>query len=94
MGIVATVVLTIISALGGVFLWAWLSSCQEQRRQRRVFIEKQVQELYSPLLNILRQARALCEVRKHAAAEGAWAELCHEAGERGGPEVLQRLQVF
>jgi hypothetical protein len=93
MGIFAIVVLTIISAVGGVFLWAWLSSCQEQRRQRRAFIEKQVQELYSPLLNILRQVRALCEVRRHRAAEGVWAELCQEAGERGGPDVLQRLSA-
>jgi hypothetical protein len=91
MGIFATVVLLTISAVGGVFLWARLSGCQEQRRQRRAFVEKQVQELYSPLLNILRQARALCEVRRRAATEGVWAELCHEAGERGGPEALQRL---
>jgi hypothetical protein len=93
MGILATVVLPIISAVGGVFLWAWLSSCQDQRRQRRAFIEKQVQELYSPLLNILRQVRALCEMRKHAAAEGVWTELCHEASERGGSGGLQRLSA-
>ena len=93
MGLFATVALPIISAIGGVFLWAWLSSCQEQRQQRRAFIEKQVQELYAPLLNILRQVRALCEVRRHTAAEGVWAELCHEAGERGGPEALQRLSA-
>ncbi len=93
MGIFAIVVLPVISAIGGVFLWAWLSSCHEQRRQRRAFIEKQVQELYSPLLNILRQVRALCEVRKRTAAQGVWDELCREASERGGPGGLQRLNA-
>jgi hypothetical protein len=94
MGILATVALSMISAvsgLGGLFLWAWLSSCHEQRRQRRAFIERQVREFYSPLLNVRRQVRALCEVRGHTAAEGVWAELRHAASERGGREALQRL---
>ena len=94
MGIFATVTLLIISAvsgLGGVFLWAWLSNRNEQRRQRHDFIEKQVKELYSPLLNIRQQVRALSEVRVRTVAEGVWDELCHEASERGGPEALQRL---
>jgi hypothetical protein len=90
MGIFRIFVLPVISTVGGVFLWAWLSSCHEQRRQRRAFIEKQVQELYSPLLNILRQVRALCEVRRQTAAQGLWDELCHEASERGDREALQR----
>jgi hypothetical protein len=96
MGILATVALSMISAvlgLGGLFLWAWLSSCHEQRRQRRAFIERQVREFYSPLLNVRRQVRALCEVRGHTAAEGVWAELCHAASERGGREALQRLSA-
>jgi hypothetical protein len=93
MGIFGIFVLPVISTVGGVFLWAWLSSYHEQRRQRRAFIEKQVQELYSPLLNILRQVRALCEVRRHTAAQGLWDELCHEASERGGREALQRLNA-
>jgi hypothetical protein len=96
MGIFAAVTVPIISAvfgLGGVFLWAWLSNRNEQRRQRRDLIEKQVQELYSPLLNIRRQVRALSELRARAAAEAVWEELCHEASERGGPEALQRLSA-
>ena len=96
MGILATVALPMIlavSGLGGLFLWAWLSSCHEQRRQRRAFIERQVREFYSPLLNVRRQVSALCEVRGHTAAEGVWAELCHAAGERGGRDALQRLSA-
>jgi hypothetical protein len=96
MGIFAIVALPIISAvcgLGGVFLWAWFANRNEQRRQRRDFIEKQVRELYSPLLNIRQQVRALCELRVRTVAEGAWEELCHEASERGGPEALRRLSM-
>lgn len=96
MGIFATVALltiSAVSALGSVFLWAWSSDRIDQRRRRRNFIEKQVQELYSPLLNIRRQVRALSELRERATAEGVWEELCHEASERGGPEALQRLSA-
>jgi hypothetical protein len=96
MGIFATVTLLIISAvssLGGVFLWAWFSNRNEQRQRRRDFIEKQVQELYSPLLNIRQQVRALSELRERVAAEEVWKELCQEARERGGPEAAQRLSV-
>ena len=96
MGIFATVALAMISAvssLGGVFLWAWLSNRNEQRRRRRNFIEKQVQELYSPLLNIRQQVRALSELRERVAAEEVWKELRPEARERGGGEAVQRLSV-
>jgi hypothetical protein len=70
----------------------WLSTWREQRRRKRAFIEKQVQEFYSPLVALLRQVRALCEVRRQA-AERAWDELCHEAEERGGREALHRLNA-
>jgi hypothetical protein len=96
MGIFATVALAMISAvssLGGVFLWAWLSNRNEQRRQRRDFIKRQVQELYSPLLNIRQQVRALSELRERAAAQEVWQELYQEVRERGGPQALQRLSV-
>ena len=96
MGIFATVALLIISAvssLGGVFLWAWFSNRNEQRQRRRDFIEKQVQELYSPLLNIRQQVRALSELRERAAAQEMWKELYQEARQRGGPEAVQRLNV-
>jgi hypothetical protein len=96
MGIFAIVALPIISAvsgLGGIFLWAWLSNRNEQRRQRRDFIEKQVRELYAPLLDIRQQVRALSELRVRTLAEGVWQELCHEGRERGGPEALRRLSA-
>jgi hypothetical protein len=96
MGIFATVALPMISAvssLGGVFLWAWLSNRHEQRRRTRDFIEKQVRELYSPLLNIRQQVRALSELRERAAAESVWKELYREARERGGGEALRQLSV-
>jgi len=96
MGIFAIVALPIISAvscLGGIFLWAWLSNRNEQRRQKRAFIEKQVRELYSPLLNIRQQVRALSELRARTVAERVWEELCHEGRERGGPEALRQLNA-
>jgi hypothetical protein len=109
MGIFATVTGPIISAvfgLGGVFLWAWLSSRNEQRRQRRDFIEKQVQELYSPLLNIRRQVRALSELRARAAAEAVWSAerstvfevIVHDKNDQWKRELLPcykaMLQIF
>jgi hypothetical protein len=91
----ATIVQPLISAasgLVGVFVGAWLSGRNEQRRRRFEFVEKQLQELYSPLLGLRRQVRALSELRVRVAAEAgvAWAELCARARE-GGPEALRKL---
>jgi hypothetical protein len=55
-------------------------------------MEKQLRELYSPLLSILKQVGALSELRNRA-AEGVWEDLCHEASEQGGPEALRRLNA-
>jgi len=96
MGIFAIVALPIISAvscLGGIFLRAWFSNRNEQRRQRRDFIEKQVRELYSPLLNIRQQVRALSELRARTVAERVWEELSHEGRKIGGPEALRQLNA-
>jgi hypothetical protein len=93
---ISTIALPIITAafgLGGVFLGGWLSGRNEQRRRRLDFINTQLRELYSPLLSIRRQVRALSELRVRVATEtdGVWQELCAEARERGGPEALRRL---
>ena len=98
MDIFTTIALPLISAasgLGGVFLGAWLSGHNEQRRRKLDFVEKQLQELYSPLLSIRKQVRALSELRVRVATEaaGVWQELCREARERGGPEALKKLSA-
>jgi hypothetical protein len=92
----ATVALPLISAasgLGGVFLGAWLSGRNEQRRRRIDFVEKPLQELYSPLLGLRKHVSALSELRVRVATEagGVWAELCAEARAQGGAEALKKL---
>lgn len=92
MSIFAIVIPSITSTVGGAFFWLWICSCREQGRRKRAFIEKQVQELYSPLVAILRQVRALCEERRRT-AERAWDESCREARAQGDQEALQRLNA-
>ena len=96
MEIIASIALPLISAasgLGGVFLGGWLTSRNDQRKRKLDFAEKQLRELYSPLLSIRKQIRTLSELRVRVGTEAgvAWAELCREARERGGPEALKNL---
>jgi hypothetical protein len=96
MEIIATIALPLISAasgLGGVFLGAWLTGRNDQRKRKVDFAEKQLRELYSPLLSIRKQIKTLSELRVRVGTEagGVWEELCREARERGGPEALREM---
>jgi hypothetical protein len=92
---VALPIISAVSGLGGVFLGAWLSSRNEQRKRRLDFVEKQLQELYSPPLSIRKQVRTLSELRVRIGTEagGVWQELCAEAREHGGPTALTKLSA-
>ena len=72
MGTIATGDLLIVSAasgIGGFFVWLWLSQRNEQRRRMLHFTEKQLEELYSPLLGIRKQVGALSELQLRMASE-------------------------
>ena len=61
MGIFETVALALIAAASlicSIFLWAWLSQRNDQQQRMFDFTEKQLEELYSPLLGILDQVGA------------------------------------
>ena len=79
--------------MGGVALGAFLTAWNERRRHRLDFIEKQLQELYAPLLCIRKHVRALSELRLRVAtvSGNVWEDLCSEAQERGGAQALQEL---
>jgi hypothetical protein len=71
-GIFETVALALIAAASlicGIFLWAWLSRRNDQQQQMFDFTEKQLEELYSPLLCILNQVGALNALRDRVAGE-------------------------
>jgi hypothetical protein len=72
MGIIATgdpLVISAASGIGGFFVWLWLSERNEQRRRKFDFTEKQLEELYFPLLGIRKQVGALSELRLRMASE-------------------------
>jgi hypothetical protein len=71
-GIFETVALALIAAASvicGIFLWAWLSRRNDQQQQMFDFTEKQLEELYSPLLCILNQVGALNALQDRVAGE-------------------------
>ena len=73
MEIFAIVGLVMVSAaasvIGGVFLWAWLSRRNDRQRRMFDFTEKQLEELYSPLLDIQNRIRVLNDLRVRMVGE-------------------------
>ncbi len=92
---IASVAVPAAAGLGGVWLGVWLNARNERRRRQFDFMEKQLRELYSPLLSIRKHVRALSELRPQVAtvAGNVWQELCREARERGGAQALQELTL-
>jgi hypothetical protein len=93
MDISLTAAIAPIVGLIGVLIGARLNRGNERRRRQLDFIEKQLRELYSPLLGIRKQIRAYggTRVRVQEATDAAWRELCNSAQAHGGPEELQRI---
>jgi hypothetical protein len=72
MGMFEAVALALIAAASvicGVFLWAWLSQRNAQQQRMFDFTEKQLEELYFPLLYILNQVGALKALQDRVADE-------------------------
>jgi len=90
---IGAIVVPAAAGLGGVWLGVWLNARNEKKRQQNEFREKQLRELYSPLLSIRKHVRALSELRPRVAtvAGNVWTELCNEAQARGGAQALQQL---
>jgi len=92
---IAQLIIPAVAGLGGVILGAFLTAWNERRRRRLDFVEKQLQELYAPLLSIRKHVRALSELRPRVAtvSGNVWEELCNDARERGGGQALQELRT-
>jgi hypothetical protein len=92
---IASIVIPAAAGLGGVTLGAFLTAWNDRRRRRLDFIEKQLQELYAPLLSIRKHVRALSELRVRVAtvSGNVWEELCTDARKRGGAQALQELRA-
>lgn len=67
----------VVAGLGGVIIGQWLIGRNESAKRRLDFAEKQLRELYSPLLGIRSEIRALSELRVRVQDEAGvvWREL-------------------
>lgn len=75
---ILTYITPILSGLMGVFVGAWLSGRQSQEQRKLDFCEKQLRELYSPLVSIRKEIQILSEFRL-AGAEASktwWQKVC------------------
>jgi hypothetical protein len=70
-----------VSGFLGVIVGAWLTACIERGKSRLAFCERQLRELYSPLLGIRQEISVLSEFRQEIrnAAGKVWAERCEVA---------------
>src|SRR6266481_619996 len=91
---VVAVALPALSAVGGVFLGAYMSQRREIKQRRSGFIERQLRELYSPLLGLREEIRAQSELRVSIQdkADVVWERLCDKAEKSQGPSGLKKLQ--
>jgi hypothetical protein len=82
--------------LVGVPLTAWLSSRRDTAQRRYSFRERQLRDLYSPLLALRSEIRIKSELREkvRAAAHAEWVRLCQEARDTANPpENLRKLST-
>jgi len=89
-----TTLLPVVFGFIGIILGAWLSSRRETAQRRYSFRERQLRDLYSPLLGLRSEIRIKSELREkvRAAAHAEWQRLCQEARETADPpENLRRL---
>jgi hypothetical protein len=89
MGIFETVALALIAAASlicSIFLWAWLSQRNDQQQRMFDFTEKQLEELYSPLLGILDQVGAMKALQDRVAGE--FSASAHDESNRSKNELM------
>jgi hypothetical protein len=70
-----------ISGLIGVAVGAWLTSRRESGQRRLAFVERKLNDFYSPMLGLRNEIRMRSElrVRIHDTADTVWRELCADA---------------
>lgn len=75
-----------ISVLTGIIIGAWLTTRRERKQRRLDFVEKQLQDFYSPMLGIRNEIRMRSElrVRIQHASNVEWAKLCARADKSVG----------
>ena len=78
-----------LSGLTGVVLGAYLTGRRDNAQRKLGFIEKQLNEFYSPLLGLRKEilTRSDLRMRVHDAAQTTWNELCSKARDAGGQEL-------
>lgn len=88
---ISTHITPILSGLAGVFVGAWLSNRQSQNQRKLDFFEKQLRELYSPLIGTRKEIQILSEFR--CVVEGAsdewWKDVC-KLGDQMDMEKAQK----
>ncbi len=90
-----SLVVSALSALGGLLVGSWLASKRDVSKRRYAFLERQLREFYSPLLGLRAEIRMRGELRAriHSAAGAEWRRLCAEARETADPvSALQKLE--
>src|SRR2546427_3470522 len=91
-----TALLPAIFGFVGILLGAWLSGRRETAHRRYLFRERQLRDLYSPLLGLRSEIRIKSELREkvRAAAHAEWQRLCQEARDTAHPpENLRKLST-
>ena len=89
-----TALLPAIFGFVGILLGAWLSGRRETAHRRYLFRERQLRDLYSPLLGLRSEIRMKSELREkvRAATHAEWQRLCQEARETANaPDNLLKL---
>jgi hypothetical protein len=91
--LIRLIVSGLVGGIGGVVLSGWLAGKREQYQRRHAFVERQLRDLYSPLLGLRAEIRVRSEfrVKVHAVADRVWRGLVEEARQRGGPEATRQL---
>lgn len=69
----------LFGAFGGVALGAWLTLAGQEKQRRIAFNERQLRELYAPLLAARKEIEVIgmIRVKFSSAADTAWRELVH-----------------
>jgi hypothetical protein len=84
-----------LPALAGVFLGSYMSGRRETMQRRSAFVERQLRELYSPLLRLREEIRTQSElgVTVQATADAVWSRLSAEAhAQRVGIQYLKETR--
>jgi len=84
---VFSVMLPALAGFAGVLVGAWLTARRERERRRYSFIQRQLQELYSPLLGLRLEIRLRSELRNRlsSVADTEWKRLCQEVRQTANP---------